>query len=212
MSYPAESCITKGKLYRLNNVTADEQAKWPHTGHWNFVPFAAKGNITDAHITNMFQFQNHYLHDTVGISVKGFSSLDVILEPPSTSRQISLHQWFLTTTTATYATKLFTLVDVDPNNINYFCTDKPYKEEAIEWLDNLPELLQTTLTFDQICKICKNDKEDLSCSYCEVLADNTQDTVCGFEKILRGTMNIDKDDKPLDVEENNLCNCWKSPP
>eukprot|EP00957_Ditylum_brightwellii_P015667 1182301-Ditylum_brightwellii.AAC.1 len=52
---PAKSHTTKGKLYRLNNVTADKQEKWPHTGHWKFVPFAAKGNITDAHIANMFQ-------------------------------------------------------------------------------------------------------------------------------------------------------------
>eukprot|EP00957_Ditylum_brightwellii_P096836 7374506-Ditylum_brightwellii.AAC.1 len=64
---PAESQSTKGKLYRLNNVTAAEQAKWPHTGHWNFVPFTTKGNITDAHIANMFRVQNQYLHNTVRI-------------------------------------------------------------------------------------------------------------------------------------------------
>eukprot|EP00957_Ditylum_brightwellii_P013963 1053673-Ditylum_brightwellii.AAC.1 len=79
-------------------------------------------------------------------------------ESPSSSWQISLHQWLLTTTTLTDEMKLFTSVDKDPSNIYYFCTDRADKEEAIKWLDSLPELLRTIFTFDQICKICKNDK------------------------------------------------------
>eukprot|EP00957_Ditylum_brightwellii_P003609 273303-Ditylum_brightwellii.AAC.1 len=88
----------------------------------------------------------------------------------------------------------------------------PYKEEAIERLDNLPELLCTFFTFDQICEICKNDNEVPSYRYQEVLADNTLDAVSGFEKILRGIMNIDNADKPPEEEEDHLQNCWKSPP
>eukprot|EP00957_Ditylum_brightwellii_P102316 7799685-Ditylum_brightwellii.AAC.1 len=89
---PAESRSTKGKLYRLNNVTAAERAKWPHTGHWKFVPFTAKENITDVHIANMLQVQNRHFCGTVGISVKGFSSLNVMLDIQSIRGRISLHQ------------------------------------------------------------------------------------------------------------------------
>eukprot|EP00957_Ditylum_brightwellii_P038835 2935447-Ditylum_brightwellii.AAC.1 len=103
-----------------------------------------------------------------------------MLESLSSSRQISLNQWLLTTTTVTDETKLFTSVDVNPNNIYYFCTDRAYKEEAID--------------------------------YREVLADNTSDVVFGFKEILRGNMLINEADKPPDVEEDHLRNCWKSPP
>eukprot|EP00957_Ditylum_brightwellii_P136377 10401039-Ditylum_brightwellii.AAC.1 len=60
-SDPDESRITKGKLYRLNNLSKTERVKWPHTGHWKFVPFMAKGEIMDAHIANMFCVKNRYL-------------------------------------------------------------------------------------------------------------------------------------------------------
>eukprot|EP00957_Ditylum_brightwellii_P091189 6942585-Ditylum_brightwellii.AAC.1 len=170
---PAESRSTKGKLYRLNNVTAAEQAKWSHTGHWKFAPFITKGNITDTHI------------------------------------------WFLTTKTTNESTKLFTLVDVDPNNIYCICTDQVNKEEATEWLDKLLKLLCNTFTFDQLCEICENDDEDLLHSYCEVLAENTLDAVSRFDKILRGVMDIANNDDPVEspeVEEDHLCSCWKSFP
>eukprot|EP00957_Ditylum_brightwellii_P050840 3855182-Ditylum_brightwellii.AAC.1 len=71
--------------------------------------------------------------------------------------------------------KLFTLVDVDPNKIYYFSTNRSNTEDAIVWLDNLPELLRTTFTFNQICEICKNDDEDPSRSYHKVPTDNTLD-------------------------------------
>eukprot|EP00957_Ditylum_brightwellii_P051713 3921323-Ditylum_brightwellii.AAC.2 len=40
-SDPYKSHIAKGKLYCLNNISAKERKKWPHTGHWKFVPFFA---------------------------------------------------------------------------------------------------------------------------------------------------------------------------
>eukprot|EP00957_Ditylum_brightwellii_P042535 3220421-Ditylum_brightwellii.AAC.1 len=57
----ANTRATKGKLYRLNNAPVKEQAKWPYTGHWKFVPFTAEGDITDAIIANIFGIQNRYL-------------------------------------------------------------------------------------------------------------------------------------------------------
>eukprot|EP00957_Ditylum_brightwellii_P128016 9763312-Ditylum_brightwellii.AAC.1 len=53
-SDPTESRITKGKLYQLNNASNAERGNWPHTGHWIFVLFITEGQITDAHIANMF--------------------------------------------------------------------------------------------------------------------------------------------------------------
>eukprot|EP00957_Ditylum_brightwellii_P142915 10888864-Ditylum_brightwellii.AAC.1 len=50
------------------------------------------------------------------------------------------------------------------------------------------------------------------CSCQEVPTDNTDDAVCGFKEILRGNMLINKADNPPDIEEDHLCNCWKSPP
>eukprot|EP00957_Ditylum_brightwellii_P105511 8043060-Ditylum_brightwellii.AAC.1 len=58
VSAPDDTRTTKGKLYQLNNAPVEEQVKWPHTGHWKFVPFTAEGDITDAIILNMFHVQN----------------------------------------------------------------------------------------------------------------------------------------------------------
>eukprot|EP00957_Ditylum_brightwellii_P005877 446255-Ditylum_brightwellii.AAC.1 len=32
--HSTQACITKGKLYCLNNLSKAEREKWPHTGHW----------------------------------------------------------------------------------------------------------------------------------------------------------------------------------
>eukprot|EP00957_Ditylum_brightwellii_P132579 10110572-Ditylum_brightwellii.AAC.1 len=58
VSDPDDTQAMKGKLYRLNNTPAEERVKWPHTGHWKFVPFTVEGDITDAIIANMFRIQN----------------------------------------------------------------------------------------------------------------------------------------------------------
>eukprot|EP00957_Ditylum_brightwellii_P058153 4410113-Ditylum_brightwellii.AAC.1 len=55
---PDDTWATKGQLYWLNNASAEEQIKWPHTGHWKFVLFTAEGDITDTIIANMFHVQN----------------------------------------------------------------------------------------------------------------------------------------------------------
>eukprot|EP00957_Ditylum_brightwellii_P102884 7841035-Ditylum_brightwellii.AAC.1 len=44
----------------------------------------------------MFCVQNRHLRDTIGISVKGFSSLDLMIQVPGYNNCMSLHQWFLT--------------------------------------------------------------------------------------------------------------------
>eukprot|EP00957_Ditylum_brightwellii_P091360 6956208-Ditylum_brightwellii.AAC.1 len=43
VSDSAESRMVKSKLYQLNNSMEAEKKKWPHTGHWKFVPFQPEG-------------------------------------------------------------------------------------------------------------------------------------------------------------------------
>eukprot|EP00957_Ditylum_brightwellii_P020030 1512207-Ditylum_brightwellii.AAC.1 len=96
----------------------------------------------------MFRAQNWCLHDTIGISVKGFSSLDIMITVLGYCNSMMLHQWLLSFKTADGAMQLFTSVDVDPNTIFYFCTHKFNKDEAILWLDELPTRLRTTFDHD----------------------------------------------------------------
>eukprot|EP00957_Ditylum_brightwellii_P090814 6915031-Ditylum_brightwellii.AAC.1 len=87
---------------------------------------------------------------------------------------MAFHQWFLIIKTADKLTQLFTSVDVDPNNVFYFCTNKINKEEAIQWLEKLLNLLHFTFTFDQQCEICEYNDEDPSRNYHEAaLAEHT---------------------------------------
>eukprot|EP00957_Ditylum_brightwellii_P098207 7483029-Ditylum_brightwellii.AAC.1 len=76
--------------------------------------------MKDAHIANMYRVQNRYLRNTIRTSVKGFSSLDIMITVPGYSNSMTLHQWLLTFKTEDGARQLFTSVDVDPNNINIF--------------------------------------------------------------------------------------------
>eukprot|EP00957_Ditylum_brightwellii_P051712 3921323-Ditylum_brightwellii.AAC.1 len=78
--------------------------------------------------------------------------------------------------------QLFASTDVDPNNVYYFCTNRANQDEAIIWLDNLPELLHTTFSFEDLCLICKSNDTDHSCNYREDPANNTDDAVRGFDK------------------------------
>eukprot|EP00957_Ditylum_brightwellii_P015699 1183657-Ditylum_brightwellii.AAC.1 len=52
-SDPDKSWTMKGKLYKMNNASKREKEKWPHTGHWMFVPFTAEGQITGHYIASM---------------------------------------------------------------------------------------------------------------------------------------------------------------
>eukprot|EP00957_Ditylum_brightwellii_P151087 11504849-Ditylum_brightwellii.AAC.1 len=86
----------------------------------------------------MYRAQNQYLCDTIRISVKGFSSLDIMFTVPEHRDSMTLHQWLLTFKTADGAIQSFTSVDVDPNNVYYFCSHKSNKDKATLWLDKLP--------------------------------------------------------------------------
>eukprot|EP00957_Ditylum_brightwellii_P128048 9765568-Ditylum_brightwellii.AAC.1 len=129
---------------------------------------------------------------------------------------MSLHQWFLTFKTADELTQLFTLVNANPNNVFYFCTNKINKEKAIQWLDELPNLIRTTFTFNQHCEICEHDDKDPVRSYHEAApAEHTSDAVSGFDKLLKGAMDTVNDkekENTAATDKDHLSNCWKLPP
>eukprot|EP00957_Ditylum_brightwellii_P204101 15337725-Ditylum_brightwellii.AAC.1 len=139
-----------------------------------------------------------------------------MIKVPGYSSCMSLHQWFLTLKTSDEKAQLFILVDVNPNNIFYFFTNNIYKEEAIQWINELPNLIRIKLTFDQQCEICKNDNENPLRSYCNAApAKHTSDSVRGFGELLKGDMDMvndkEKEDFP-DTDKDHLRNCWKAPP
>eukprot|EP00957_Ditylum_brightwellii_P149970 11422190-Ditylum_brightwellii.AAC.1 len=111
--------------------------------------------------------------------------------------------------------QLFTLIDFDLNKVYYFYCNKSNRGKAIAWLDNLPELLQTAFLFEDQCLIRDSNDDDPTCSYCTETAENTDDAICGFDKVLNRMMDTDDDTAPADkneVEEDHLYNCWTAPP
>eukprot|EP00957_Ditylum_brightwellii_P040373 3055706-Ditylum_brightwellii.AAC.1 len=95
---------------------------------------------------------------------------------PGYSDSMTLHQWLLTFKTEDGAMQLFTSVDVDPNNIYYFCTHKSNRDEATLWLDELPERLRSTFDHDILCEIRKDDKDPFR-SYRDTAAEYTDEAV-----------------------------------
>eukprot|EP00957_Ditylum_brightwellii_P101297 7718847-Ditylum_brightwellii.AAC.1 len=72
--------------------------------------------------------------------------------------------------------QLFISVDVDSNNVYYFCTHKSNKDEATLWLDELPAQLRSTFDHDTLCEI-REDDEDPFRSYRDAAAENTDNAV-----------------------------------
>eukprot|EP00957_Ditylum_brightwellii_P054241 4107309-Ditylum_brightwellii.AAC.1 len=60
---------------------------------------------------------------------------------PVLQTKISFHCWLLTIKTSDGTMQLFSLVNVDPNDVHYFCTSKANHKEALAWIDALPEHL-----------------------------------------------------------------------
>eukprot|EP00957_Ditylum_brightwellii_P140793 10724659-Ditylum_brightwellii.AAC.1 len=97
--------------------------------------------------------------------MKGFSSLDCKISAPGFCNKMLLHQWLLIIWTADESMQLFTLVDVDPNNVYYFCCNKVDRDKAIMWLDCLLILMCTPFSHDNQCLICDNDNNDQARTY-----------------------------------------------
>eukprot|EP00957_Ditylum_brightwellii_P156723 11929153-Ditylum_brightwellii.AAC.1 len=73
--------------------------------------------------------------------------------------------------------QLFTSIDVNPNNVYYFCCNKSNRDKAIAWLDNFPELLCTAFSFEDQCLILDLDYNKPARSYRTETAENTADAI-----------------------------------
>eukprot|EP00957_Ditylum_brightwellii_P020444 1541231-Ditylum_brightwellii.AAC.1 len=105
--------------------------------------------------------------------------------------------------------QLFTSIGVNPNNVFYFCCNRSNRGKAIAWLDNLPNLLRTEFLFEDQCLICDSNDNDPIRSYRTETAENTDDAIHGFDKVLNGMMDKVDDTAPTDknkVEEDHLHN------
>eukprot|EP00957_Ditylum_brightwellii_P060875 4621150-Ditylum_brightwellii.AAC.1 len=109
--------------------------------------------------------------------MKGFGSLDCCISAPGVSAKMTLHQWLLTIWMKDKSRQLFTLIDVDPDRIYYFCCNKAHRDEAISWLDSLPTLLRTSFSHDDQCLIRDDDDNDLTRTYWIELAEHTADAI-----------------------------------
>eukprot|EP00957_Ditylum_brightwellii_P054028 4092426-Ditylum_brightwellii.AAC.1 len=146
--------------------------------------------------------------------MKGFNSLDVQITAPDSDQRLTLHQWFLTIKTADISKCLISSIDVDQNNVYYFCCNRTNRNAIILWLDNLPDLLRSLFTHDDLYLIQDSDNNNPSRSYRTKSAENTRDAICGFAHVLNNV--LDKiDDIVLpdgaEVEEDHLSNCWTAP-
>eukprot|EP00957_Ditylum_brightwellii_P000127 8874-Ditylum_brightwellii.AAC.1 len=111
--------------------------------------------------------------------------------------------------------QLFTLIDVNPNKVYYFCCNKSNRGKAIAWLDNFPKLLCTSFSFEDQCLICDSDNNEPARSYRTETAENTADAIHRFDEVLNGMMDTVDDTAPADkndVEEDHFHNFWTAPP
>eukprot|EP00957_Ditylum_brightwellii_P177934 13553011-Ditylum_brightwellii.AAC.2 len=111
--------------------------------------------------------------------------------------------------------QLFSLVDVDPNNVYYFCTSKANRKEALAWIDALPEHLRQQFSFDDQCLIrdFDNHTQGPTRAYRDEATKNTDVAIQGFASVINEIMNTADDDanKIKAVEEDSLANGWIAP-
>eukprot|EP00957_Ditylum_brightwellii_P106538 8128979-Ditylum_brightwellii.AAC.1 len=169
----------------------------------------------DVYIANMFSVQIRYLRETISISMKGFGSLDCHISAPGFSAKMTIHQWLLMIWTKDQSRQLFTLINVDPNNVYYFCCNKVHRDKAILWLDHLPTLLRTSFLHNNQCLIRDDDDNDPARTYWTEPAENTADAIRRFDEVLNEGMDTVDDSSPDNenkVDEDHLNICWKAPP
>eukprot|EP00957_Ditylum_brightwellii_P191831 14603651-Ditylum_brightwellii.AAC.1 len=199
----------------MNKQKVSEKAKFPHTQSCIFVPFKADGSITEQHTALMIRKQYIYLRDETAISVTGLRQINSIITVPGTATKFSFHRWLLTVKTVDESMLLFSAIEKDPNKVYNFITKKYLRDEAENWIDDLPELL--------FCRFLPSDMDKVTTdthptrSYRVLPTKNTDDAVSVHNTILSGDMlaeSPDGDDpKVIDVvEEDVLENCWTAPP
>eukprot|EP00957_Ditylum_brightwellii_P107801 8223780-Ditylum_brightwellii.AAC.1 len=160
----------------------------------------------DKQITNMYHVQNTYLYDMIGILGKDFKLLDHLINAQGSHVKMSFYCWLLTIKIVDESMQLFLSVNVDPNNIYYFCTSKVNKEEVLCWIDALPEFLCQHFLFEDLCLIQDSDDPD-QCpmhAYRDDKAEDTNNVIQGFASVfeeLMDTLNEEANEGDVVVEE-----------
>eukprot|EP00957_Ditylum_brightwellii_P074628 5671098-Ditylum_brightwellii.AAC.1 len=112
--------------------------------------------------------------------------------------------------------QLFSSVDVDLNDVYYFCTSKANRKEALMWIDALPELLHKHFSFEDQCLIhnSADPNQGPMHVYRDEAAENTDKAIQGFASVIDEGMDTADDDanEVKVVEEDSLANCWTAPP
>eukprot|EP00957_Ditylum_brightwellii_P087123 6631034-Ditylum_brightwellii.AAC.1 len=134
---------------------------------------------------------------------------------PGFQKKIPFHCWLITIKTSDGTIQLFSLVDVDPNNVYYCCTSKANCKESLAWIDALPEHLRQQVTFDDQCHIHDFDDhtQGPTHAYRDEVAENADNAIQGFASVIDEIMNTADDDanEIKAVEEDSLANCWAAP-
>eukprot|EP00957_Ditylum_brightwellii_P126798 9665274-Ditylum_brightwellii.AAC.1 len=131
---------------------------------------------------------------------------------PDYHENISFHCWLLTITASDASMQLFSSVNVDPDDVYYFCTSKANYKEALMWIDALPELLRQQFSFDDQSLIHDSDdpNQGPTRAYRDEAAENTDEAIQGFASVIDEDMDMADDDanEIKAVEEDSLANCW----
>eukprot|EP00957_Ditylum_brightwellii_P072101 5480746-Ditylum_brightwellii.AAC.2 len=179
----------RGKLYKNNNQISAVKARYPHTQNWIFVPFKADGFITDYHIALMIRKQNIYLQDKTAIL-------------------LSLLK------TANGSNILFSTVKKDPNEVYYFVTKKKLRDEAEEWIDQLPDFPFSQFLPENTRTVTTDSNP--TCNYKSLPTEHMDDAVTYYNSVLSDQLpeiEACNEQETIDVvEEDFLENCWSSPP
>eukprot|EP00957_Ditylum_brightwellii_P013718 1034316-Ditylum_brightwellii.AAC.1 len=100
------------------------------------------------------------------------------------------------------STQLFSSIDIDPNNIYYFCTARANRDEALRLIDDLPQVLWNFFPFDDLCLICNPDNPEQGPiqDYHDNGAENTDNVILGFAVVIKDTMDTLSDNSlALDI-------------
>eukprot|EP00957_Ditylum_brightwellii_P124816 9514191-Ditylum_brightwellii.AAC.1 len=105
------------------------------------------------------------------IPLTGLKDIHLVVTVPGCCGQMSFHCWLLTVQTSDRSKQLFSFINIDPNEVYYFCTDVTTQNGASQWLNNLPEYLSANFSFEEMGLITRDQHP--THSYKETPAGNT---------------------------------------
>eukprot|EP00957_Ditylum_brightwellii_P087647 6673591-Ditylum_brightwellii.AAC.1 len=110
---------------------------------------------------------------------------------------------------------LFSAIEKDPNEVYYFVTKKYTREEAENWIDDLPELIACCFPPSVVDEVTLDSQPTRS--YRALPMENTDNAVLLYNTSLSGDMGATSpegnDPNAIAVvKEDVLENCWTAPP